>query len=303
LARFASVIACFFFTSNLWAQTQNYFGTSGSLGGSFWSTSPGGPFNQLFDGTNGGVMNFNNVATSATGGTVSNVFAINATANVTLTTTSGTISNFSNGIVAIDVSSGVTLDFNGQAFATFTTAGFIKNGDGALALLGGSYQGGFTLNAGTVIVRGVNAMGNGAANTLTLNGGIVASNANRDLSNRFGGGITVGGDVQFGSSTAPASATATLTFNNSVSLGASTRTFTIGNNATHTFNGAISGAGGLTIAALGSATGRISLGAINTYGGDTTINSGILQLATGAGANRLPTGTNVTIARAAAPGR
>jgi autotransporter-associated beta strand protein len=287
------VVALVLFSESAFAQTQNYFGVSGSLGGSTWSTNPAGPYDQLFNNTGGGVMNFNNVA-SVTGGTVSGVSAIFATANVTLTLPSGTISNLNNGIVGIDVSNGVTLDFSTQSFTSSATAGYIKNGAGVLALAGNTYQGGFTLNNGTVIVRGVNAMGGGVANMLALNGGVLAANASRDLSNKYGGGITIGGDVQFGAATGLASASASLTFNNAVSLGNATRTLTIGNNAATTFNGAISGDDGLTIAALSGATGRITLGGANTYQGATTINSGVLRLAVGN--DRLPTGTAVTLA-------
>ena len=79
-------------------------------------------------------------------------------------------------------------------------------------MAGNTYGGGFTLNAGTMIVRGVNAMGSAGTNTLAINGGILASNANRDLSGKYAGGITIGGDFQIGDVTGLALSTANLTF-------------------------------------------------------------------------------------------
>ena len=221
------VVALLLLSGSAFGQTQNYFGVSGSLGGATWSTNPGGPYNQVFDTSGGGgVMNFGNVATF-NGATIV-VAGINATANATVGTINGTISNQGNVVIPIDIASGVTLDFGAQSFTSSTTAGYIKNGSGVLALAGNTYQGGFTLNSGTVIVRGVNAMGGGAANALTLNGGVVAANATRDLTGKYGGGLTFGGDVQFGATTGLASASAALTFSNAVSLGAVMRTLTIG---------------------------------------------------------------------------
>src|SRR5262249_23693626 len=140
---------------------------------------------------------------------------------------------------------------------------------------------------------GVNAMGGSASNTLTLNAGIVASNANRDLSNKYGGGITIGGDVQFGATTGLASATANLTFNNNMSLGAATRTFTLGNNGTMTFGGVISNSsGGITFAANSGTTGRIDItGTSNTYTGTTTFASGEVRLSADGSLGAVPGST------------
>lgn len=49
------------------AVTQNYYGTSGALSTSVWSTSVGGPYTSAFNTTGGGVANFGNVATQAAG--------------------------------------------------------------------------------------------------------------------------------------------------------------------------------------------------------------------------------------------
>jgi len=149
--------------------------------------------------------------------------------------------------------------------------------------MGGTYGGGFTLNAGTVILREVNALGGGAANTLTLNGGIVAGSATRNLTGKYAGGITVGGNVQFGDTSGLASNTATLIFSDSVSLGSSARTLTLGNAGTTVFNGVISGASGVGLAVAANAngaSGRFELGGANTYTGATSITGGTLALDT-----------------------
>ncbi|WP_439621300.1 autotransporter-associated beta strand repeat-containing protein [Gemmata sp.] len=107
---------------------------------------------------------------------------------------------------------------------------------------------------------------------------------------KYGGGIVIGGDVQFGSKTAPASSTAALSFANAVSLGNTTRTLTIGNDGTTTFSGVISNtSGGLTIAAIPGAMGQIRLSGANTYSGATTINSGTLALIDNGSINNSPT--------------
>src|SRR4051794_17912310 len=91
-----SILSC-----SAFGQTQNYFGASGSLGGNTWSTNPAGPYDQAFNATGGGVMNFGNVATFS--GASITVAGINATANATLGTASGTISNLGNAVIQIDV--------------------------------------------------------------------------------------------------------------------------------------------------------------------------------------------------------
>ncbi len=255
------------------AQTNYYFGTSGGLAGATWSANAAGPYTTSLPTSGGPIINFANTA-SFTGGSIT-VSAINATANATLTSKSGTISAFSNGHVPINVAAGVTLDFGTQNFSGSGTASYRKDGDGVLAFAGNGYGGGFTLNAGTVIVRGVNAFGNGGA--LTINGGTIAADSNRDLSAKYGGGIIIGGDFTLGGTSGLASSTANLTFTNDVSLGASTRKITLGGSGSYSLGGGISGAGGLTVAA--NAPGTLVLSGANTYLGPTTIQSGYVRFA------------------------
>ena len=203
--------------------------------------------------------------------------SLNSGVSVNFTASSGLLSTGGE-ISTLDIGSGSLLDFGSQAFTTAEAGmGFIKNGAGVLALTGGSYAGGLTLNAGTIIARGTSALGSGS---LTLNGGTIASTANTTFSSaQLPGGITIGGNVQFGelsTNVALASNTATLSFGSAVNLGSGNRTFTLGNNGVQTFSGVISNtSGGITFAANAGTTGRFDITNIaNTFTGDITITGG-----------------------------
>ncbi|NHM07659.1 T9SS sorting signal type C domain-containing protein [Flavobacterium sp. CYK-4] len=284
------MLICLVSNQQVLGQTNNYFGTSGTLSGSVWSTNPAGPYTSALVTTGGAIINFENATTSITGGAIT-VAGINATANATITSIGGTISNFSNGNVPVNVSSGVTLDFAGNAMTTSATASYTKNGSGAWALGGATWGGGFTLNGGTIVARGVNCMGSGGV--LTINGGTIGANANRDLSGKYSN-IVVGGDFTLGSPTSPAVTTANLTFSNTMALGTSTsRTITIGGTGTYTLGGVISGSGSnLTVAS--TAAGTIVLTGANTYNGTTTVSGGTLRL-NRTGGTTLPTGNSVVV--------
>jgi autotransporter-associated beta strand protein len=130
-------------------------------------------------------------------------------------------------------------------------------------------------------MRGVDAMGAGSGNILTLSNGTVAANQNRALTTaKYGGGIRIYGNITFGALTnvtTLSSATANISFANNVDLGGSTRTLTIGGNGTYTFSGEMSN-GGLTVAGSAGVTGNLTLSGANTYTGKTTLNSGTLVL-------------------------
>ena len=194
-------------------------------------------------------------------------------------------SSFSTGgaVRTITLGSGSTFDFNGEAMSTTAGTGIIISGSGVFAT--GAYSStanaqSFTINGGTVIARGTTGLGNGAASVLNLNGGTLASNATRAFDNtRFGGGIVIGGNMQFGelaTVVSLASSTADLSFANNVSLGSAARTFTLGNNGTQTFSGIISNtSGGLTFAANSGAGGRFDItGTANTFTGPINITAG-----------------------------
>jgi autotransporter-associated beta strand protein len=261
---------------------NQYFACDGSaLSAAKWGDGPGGPFNASFIA--GNVASFGIPNGTGTGGSIV-VGGINATEDFTLTSASGTISNVNNGVVPVTVSAGNTLDLGSQSVTATVIAGYSFTGPGTFALLGNTYGGGFTINSGTLVARGVNAMG--AASSLTINGGTIAATASRAFTNKYPDGITVGGDFQLGalSSSIPLSSdTANLTFDNAMSLGASSRTVTIGANGNYTLGGAISGSSGsgLTVTAVPGSTGRIILTGNNSYTGDTTISGGTVSLNAG----------------------
>ena len=276
------------------AQTNNYFGATGTLSGNVWNINPAGPYTNALVTAGGAIINFGNAATP-TGATIT-VVGINATANTTWTA-GGTLAT--GGTVApIDVASGITMNMGGQNLSTAAGTGFRKNGGGTLVSANGNaYPGGFTMNAGTMLLGGVNAMGGAAGNSLTWNGGIISSSAGaRNLNNKFPAGIIIGGDVQIGEDPTVngLAGTGALTFTNNVSLGAVNRTITIGNIGNHIFSGIISNtSGGLTIAAnVNGVNGSIIISGANTYSGATTISGGTLT--TGA-SNTIPLGATMTL--------
>jgi autotransporter-associated beta strand protein len=269
-------------TNNMLSQTQNYFGTSGTFNASVWSTNPAGnptgTYNSALVTTGGAVINFGNTATTGVTGASITVAGINATQNVTINTIGGTISNYNNGIVTINISDNMTFDAGTQGFSASATAGYIKSGGGVFATGGNTYGGGFTLNAGTLIARGVNAMGaNATPGTLTINGGIIAANATRNFTGKYSG-ITIGGDFTFGATTGLALTNANLTFNAATSLGSATRAITIGGTGIYTLGGVISGNAGVGLIVNANAAGYLLLSGANTYTGTTTINTGTLRL-------------------------
>jgi fibronectin-binding autotransporter adhesin len=259
------------------------FTATGSWNTSRWNNSADGPaYSSTFTANNTVNFTSGNYSFAGMGATI-NVGNINVAsgANVNFATIGNTFATGGD-VRTITVASGSVFDFNGQSLSTAAGTGFIKDGEGVLGTGGGNFVGGFTLNAGTVVARGTTGMGSGATNTLTLNGGTVASNGNRDFADtRFGGGITIGGNVQFGAFAADvsiASDTARVTFANNVNLNGSRRTLTLGNLGNHAFSGVISN-GALTFAASAGAEASVSgngrfdiTNTANTFTGDIIIN-------------------------------
>jgi autotransporter-associated beta strand protein len=275
-----------FFSSVFVAAAQDSYTGTNSTGNWFsarWNNAAdAAPYTSVFTVGNNAIFPAGNYTFTGMG-SASNVGNITLLDNVNVTfTLIGSSLATGGNVRTITVGAGSVLDLSGQVYSTTAGTGFIKAGAGVFATGGGTYQGGTTINAGTVIVRGVTGLGSGATNSLTLYGGVIAANATRSFDNtRFGGGIVIGGNVQFGElsdNVALANSTANFSFANNVSLGSANRTLTLGNQGTQTFSGIISntGSGGVTFAAnAGTTGGRFALtGTANTFTGDISINGG-----------------------------
>lgn len=251
------------------AQTL-YFGGSGSWTDSAWGTSTSGPYTTAW--ISGRKAQFDVPNSTITGANIS-FSAITANENVTVTS-GGTI-NTGGTIAPIKVASGKTFDFGSQKISTAGGTGLIKNGPGILAIQSTSslYPVGITINEGTLICAGVNALGGGS---LVIHGGILAGSGSRDFSGKQTA-ITFGGDFTLGATTGLASSTADLTFDAPVSLEGSNRTITLNGTGINTLSGVISSTGGGLTTGTGS-TGTLTLAGANTYSGATTLSGGTLTL-------------------------
>lgn len=271
----------------LLCKAQLYWNGSGTWNAaSTWGNASGGPYSQTWTANSAAV--FDVPAATITGATIA---CSGITANEDVTVTPGGTFGTGSTVIMVNVAAGKTFDFGSQGVSATAGTGFVKSGAGVFALGGSTYGGGFTLNAGTLVLRGVNAVGSG--NVFTINGGTICSNASRNLSGKPSQ-VVINGDFTIGATTGLASATAIITFDAPMVLGnAVTRTITIGNNAAHVFNGIISGSGsGITINS--TSAGKIVLGGASTYDGLTTISGGTLQLArTGGGS--LPAANDVLV--------
>jgi autotransporter-associated beta strand protein len=271
------------------AQAQLYTGTTNT---GTWASARWTNASNAANFTNAWVQNSDTIFlagltyTFAGSGTVtSGKVTVQSNATVTFTAASGTWGTGGN-VRTLDVGTNSLLDFAANAISTAAGTGFIKTGSGVFAMSGSTYGDGFTLNGGTVVIRGVNTMGGGASHVLTISNGVIAANANRSMDNtKYGGGIRIAGNFQMGAlsnsyatnAQALISDSASISFANNVSLEGATRTVTIGGNGAYTFSGVMSN-GGLTVAAAAGATGNLTLSGANTYTGKTTINSGTVVL-------------------------
>jgi autotransporter-associated beta strand protein len=273
------------------AQAQLYTGSgsSGLWSTNRWSADTNGPFTAAW-GDNSDAVFLENTAYTFTGGTavgrgttnIGNV-TVGSGASVVFSAISGILGTGGN-VRTLDVGTNAILNLNAQELATNAGTGFIKTGDGVYATGAGNFTGGFTLNGGTVVLRGTTGLGSGGANVLTLSNGVIAANANRSLAaTRFPGGIFIAGNFQLGAlsnsyatnAQALILGTADITFANNVSLEGANRTITLGGNGTGQFTGIISN-GGLTVTAgAGVTNARITLTGDNTYTGGTTIGAGV----------------------------
>ena len=262
-----------------------------------WSTSGTGPFTSTWTNystanfANSGTYNFQRLIATGTAN-IGNV-TLGSNVRVIFAQSSGQAMNFvsgTGGVATFDIGTGSQIDFGSIIIAPSANSGYTKNGAGSLTMTGGIIQGPVTLNDGYLVGRNSNAFGQGA---LTLNGGAIGATTNLSSPTNRQGGITVTNDFQIGisGSQGNASSTANMTFSgtgNSVSLGSSRRTITLGNSGSMTFGGAIAGSGGLTLTRLSSGSGWFALSGTNTFTGGLTldgvrVNASASNTALGAG--------------------
>jgi autotransporter-associated beta strand protein len=261
---------------------QSYQSFDGSVATNVWTSSlwsaPSATNACVVAGANmhttGSIVYLCTPAGKGTGAVGITIKGIIATEDYTHIVPSGTLST-GGSVVAIDVAAGKTVDLGNMAISTAAGTGFNKVNTGTLiSATMGAYTGGFTLSAGTIIIKSVNAMG-GNLGALNINGGVLAASGSQTITSRYSG-INIGGDFTLGN----AAYIGNISFADPISLGTGfNRTITLGSPDTYTFSGIISGAGsGLTLAA--TEAGTLILSGTNTYNAATTIKGGTLSVAT-----------------------
>lgn len=254
----------FFWPSVLQGQTLHWKtdGTTGTWTSTNWGNAVAGPFTSGWTASSDAQFNANSLITYVTNTAIGNITVVDG---ITVTVTqAGTLSTGGN-IRTFDVGTGSTLTWVTQNFSTVAGTGFIKNGNGTwdMGAQGNMYVGGFTLNAGTIIISGNNTFGSGP---LAINGGIIQSTGTRNFA---GSSMSIGGDFTFTGS-------GNATFPMAVSLGTASRMIT--NNITagnRNFSGVISGSVGSGLTFTGSGVGPTYLSnAANTFSGPIVITGG-----------------------------
>lgn len=231
-------------------------GTSGTWTSTNWGTVPAGPFTTGWTAGDDATFNANSSITYVTGTNVGNV---TVASGVTVTVTTAGTYNTGGNIRTMTIGAGGLLDMAGQNISTTAGTGFIKNGAGIwnMGANANNYGGGFTLNAGTVIVSGNSTFGGGV---LTLNGGTIQSSGARTFTPSS---IVLGGDFEI-------TGTGGWTMNMDVGLGAATRTITNNATGTKTWNGIVSGGAGAGLNFAGTGT-MVFTNASNSFSGPVTI--------------------------------
>ncbi len=273
-----------------------------ALSGTNVSINIGGNGTQIFSGANTFTTNATNFVTLNSGTLVLNsaaaLGAVNATnanlkingGSIDTTAATTTLSNYlqnwngdftyigtgnlnmGTGAITLAASRTVTVSAN-----TLTLGGAIggafsltKNGAGTLVLSGASgYTGGFTLNAGTLVINtngsaSTGALGNNG--TFTINGGSIdttIANTNVTTVNP----IAMNGDFTFVGTGNLNLGTGAVTMSASRTITTSASTLTIGG---------VIGGGGFSLTKNGS--GNLVLSGNNTYSGGTVINGGTLSV-------------------------
>ena len=254
--------------TNLSSQITQFWkidGTPGTWTGSNWGTSANGPFSNAW--TSGNSVRFTaNSAVTFASTNVGNV-TVDPGINVTVSQ-GGTLGGPF--VHTYDVGSGSTLTWQTQSFSTASGFGIIKNGAGTwdMGAQNNAFNvtnGGFVLNAGTLIVSGNNSFGGNPTN-LSINGGTIQSSGTRAFANPnvvFGGNFCHAG-------------TGNALYSGAINLGSSTRIITnVTTSGSRQYTGIISGNSGSGLTFSGNGVAQFYIGNTgNTFNGPISINGG-----------------------------
>ena len=165
--------------------------------------------------------------------------------------------------LALDVASGGTLQISG---AVSSTGSLIKTGGGTATLSGANtFTGSTTINGGTLSINAVGRLGTAPGSAtpghLTMDGGTLLYTG----------------------------ASAALSANRGIALGASGGTMEVTSGTTLTYDGIIAGGGALAK----TGAGELLVGGVNTYTGLTTVSAGTLRVTNASGLGATSAGTTV----------
>jgi autotransporter-associated beta strand protein len=270
LPKAALVMSAFLILEAAELQAQPLFwntnGASATWTNANWGTSADGPFATAWITNSDVEFTATSAVTFATT-SIGNV-TVDANQNVTVAA-AGTVTFGASGagglVRTFDIESGATLNWVSQTVTANSSAGITKSGAGTLNLGALAWStamtGGFTMNAGTVIVSGTKAFGNGP---MTINGGTIQSSGGKTWTPTS---LAIGGDFTF-------AGTGNDTWQMPIDLGTATRNITDSTTSgSRIFSGLISAdAAGVGMNFLGNGAGQIYIGnSNNTYSGMITI--------------------------------
>ena len=272
--------------------------TTGNLSGTLALTAGGGG-DRAYAGVSAGLVGENTSigATTALGGGASGYQ--NGVGGTSSKTINGATSNFTGGLKAGNTGAG-------------GGAGSSSNGTNGAGFSGGAGGAGTQITTGVVGLStylgsdtfgGGGGGGGGTGTYSASNTGGAGGTGGGGAGNGFGDGVAGtngfggggggagGGAGRLGGAGGAGSVAIQYAYNSNVAAGALTLSGGITLNSTSTLDavrsgglidvtGAITGAGGLTIASSASSGGVVRLSGSNTYGGNTTISGGILAAAT-----------------------
>ena len=306
----AVVAATMILASTASAQLYTTSGSTGNWVSNRWSPNPSGPFTQAWTDNSdavfgdNGTFSFLRLVNSSGTAQLGNVttgtnttISFGADSNVQKIEFGGATKTFTIGLGSVANFGAMTLQDSGV-----TANGIIKAGAGTLVMGGGTYTGGFTLNAGNVVAKTNSLFSTGS---VTIAGGAIGTTLSTFTPVITTGGrskIDVTGDFQIGLSgnVGGNDAAANYTFTtagNGFDLNGSTRKITIGTSGTVTLGRAITN-GRLTLARIDGGTGTFVLSASNSLLGtelqDVSVNAQTSNFVFGTTGTVTLSGTNAT---------